>query len=95
MFADDTNILTNGKTLCDIQELLKIDLENIHQWLLANKLTLNRLKTEYMIVGSQERLTQLSSNPKIAVGGSTIKRVSKTKNPRRYYRRASGMEQSN
>jgi hypothetical protein len=27
------------------------DLENIHQWLLANKLTLNKEKTEYMVIG--------------------------------------------
>jgi hypothetical protein len=25
------------------------DVENIHQWLLANKLTLNKEKTEYMV----------------------------------------------
>ena len=79
MFADDTNISTNGKTLSDVQEHLNTDLENIHQWLLANKLTLNNLKTEYMIVGSRQRLSQLPTNLKIEVGGSTIKRVNKTK----------------
>ena len=35
------------------------------------------MKTEYMIV--RQRLTQLPTNPKIAVGGSTIKSVNKTK----------------
>ena len=42
MFADDTNISTCGKSVTEIQEHLNHDLENIHQWLLANKLTLNK-----------------------------------------------------
>ena len=51
MFADDTNISTNGKNSSELEERLNTDLENIHQWLIANRLTLNMQKTEYMIVG--------------------------------------------
>jgi hypothetical protein len=40
MFADDTNISTYGTSAVEIQEHLNHDLENIHQWLLANRLTL-------------------------------------------------------
>jgi hypothetical protein len=53
MFADDPNISTQGKTDTEIQERLNTDLENMHQWLTSNKLTLNKKKTEYMIVGSR------------------------------------------
>ena len=38
MFADDTNLTASGNTITNI-EVNKLDLE--HQWLLANKLTLN------------------------------------------------------
>ena len=55
MFADDTNISTNGKTNDELQERINVDLENVHQWFLANKLTLNKDKTEYMIIGSRQR----------------------------------------
>jgi hypothetical protein len=44
MFADDTNISTQGKTDTEIQERLNTDLENVHQWLTSNKLTLNTKK---------------------------------------------------
>ena len=37
------------------------DLNNVHQWLLANKLTLNVQKTEYMLIGSRKRLSQIDS----------------------------------
>ena len=44
MFADDTNISTQGTTEYEIQERLNADLENVHQWLVANKLTPNKQK---------------------------------------------------
>jgi hypothetical protein len=44
MFADDTNISTNGKTNDELQERINADLENVHQWLLENKLTLTKIK---------------------------------------------------
>ena len=40
MFADDTNLTASGNTITNIEvKLNKLDLE--HQWLLANKLTIN------------------------------------------------------
>ena len=81
MFADNTNISTNGKTNDELQERINVDLENIHQWLLANKLTLNKDKTEYMIIGSRQRISNLVlTEPKIELGESVIKRVHKSKN---------------
>jgi hypothetical protein len=79
MFADDTNISTNGKTNDELQERINVDLENIHQWLLANKLTLNKDKTEYMIIGSRQRISNFVTDPKIELGESVIKRVHKSK----------------
>jgi hypothetical protein len=33
----------------ELEERLNTDLENIHKWLIANKRTLNKQKTEYMM----------------------------------------------
>ncbi len=79
MFADDTNISTNGKTNDELQERINVGLENVHQWLLPYKLTLNRDKTEYMIIGSRQRISNLITDPKIELGESVIKRVHKSK----------------
>ena len=79
MFADDTNISTQGKTDTEIQERLNTDLENVHQWLTSNKLTLNKKKTEYMIVGSRQRIPNILTDPIVKLGDSTIKRVNKSK----------------
>ena len=79
MFADDTNLTTHAKSIQDIEKQLNSDLENIHTWLLANKLTLNTQKTEYMIIGSRYRLSKIEDDPKIRLGENNIKRVKQAK----------------
>ena len=51
----------------------------VHMWLLANKLTLNAKKTEFMLIGSRQRLSQIISDPTLSIGSEAIKRVSSTK----------------
>ena len=46
MFADDTNISCQGESLADIENKINVDLDNVHKWLIGNKLTLNTEKTE-------------------------------------------------
>ena len=48
-------------------------------WLQANKLSLNVAKTEYMLIGSRQRLAKLPLEPNICIGSDPIKRVRDTK----------------
>ena len=77
MFADDTNISCCGGSSVEVEQKLNTDLENVHKWLISNKLTLNVEKTEYMIIGSRNRLNQIHSNPEIVIGEQTIERVAR------------------
>ncbi|CAB4003657.1 Hypothetical predicted protein [Paramuricea clavata] len=52
MYADDTNLTACSHDINNLQAILNSDLNNIHQWIVANKLTLNVGKTEYMIIGT-------------------------------------------
>ena len=79
MFVDDTNITTKGLNVEEIQMRLNYDLQHIHQWLLENKLTLNKDKTEYMIIGLRQRLSNIETDPTIELGESKIKRVKHSK----------------
>ena len=54
-------------------------MNKVHNWLLVNKLTVNVGKTEYMIIGTRQRLSCNSDDPKIQIGGIDLKRVSVTK----------------
>ena len=59
MYADDTNLTASSDDLHCFQTILNFELNNIHQWLVANKLTLNVDKTEYMIIGTRQKLNHL------------------------------------
>ena len=48
MYADNTNLTVCGETAKEIEKNLNSELENVHKWLLVNKLTLNVKKTEYI-----------------------------------------------
>ncbi|CAB3995383.1 interferon-inducible GTPase 5-like [Paramuricea clavata] len=79
MFAGDTQIATSSDDIKVITETLNRDLNNVANWLSANKLTLNSSKTEYMIIGSKKRLSQVTADPAISVGNLEIKRVEMTR----------------
>ena len=56
MYADDTHITYADKDWNIIQSCLNEDLLNISKWLIANKLTLNMTKNEFMLIGSRQKL---------------------------------------
>ncbi len=79
MFADDTNLTTASLNKEELQRRLNSDLELMHNWLLANKLTLNKEKTEYMLIGSHQRLSTVETDPILEFGDTKIKRVNHAK----------------
>ena len=54
-------------------------MNKVYTWLLANKLPLNVKKTECTLIGSRQRLSQVSADPILSIGYEGIKRVSSTK----------------
>ena len=79
MFADDTTLTASGKTISDAEVAINNDLANVKQWLSANKLSLNLVKTEHLLIGSRHNINNLSLAPKVYVGDIPIKRVKETK----------------
>ena len=79
MFADDTNITTTGKSITKLIQFTNIDLKNISDWLLANKLSLNVTKTEQMFIASDDSLNKISDSAIIYLGHKQLKRVRKSK----------------
>ena len=79
MFADDTTLAASGELVLDAEVAINHDLANIKQWLSANKLSLNLVKTEYLLIGSRHNINNLFHAPKVHVGDIPIKRVKETK----------------
>ena len=46
---------------------MKKELDSVHNRLLANKLSLRISKTEYMIIGSRQRISKMLFDPQVAI----------------------------
>ena len=74
MYADDTSITFAGSDVDEINNCINLDLERIRVWLAANKLTLNMAKTEFLLIGSNQRLSNFTVNPTANINQFPIKR---------------------
>ena len=81
MYADDTNISTSAYDIEALEGQLNLELSKLNQWLKANKLNLNVAKTEFMIMGSRQRLNARADGRPINLNieGKNIKRVDTSK----------------
>ena len=79
MCADYTSITYASNDVEEIERCVNIDLDRIRIWLAANKLTLNTTKTEFLLIGSRQRLSTLERNPIIEINKFPIKQVSTSK----------------
>ena len=79
MYANDTHLTYVGDNADNIQLHLNQDLENVHNWLRANKLTLNMTKTEFMLIGSRQRLSTLTESPTFAIYDFQVSQVTTAK----------------
>ena len=80
MYVDDTSLHEAFRTSHEIKEEMIPAFSNVCKWLRNNKLSLNTVKTEFMIIGTLSRLNQLDSSPEsasyaIALNGQEVKRV--------------------
>ena len=77
-FADDTNLTFSAVDLSILQTEMSNDLNRIFNWLGSNKLTLNILKTDFMVIGSRQRIATLAGNISLSVNGLTLQQVETT-----------------
>ena len=79
MYADDTHLTYAGDCGGNLQLYLSQDLDNVHNWLQANKHTLNMTKTEFMLIGSRQKLSTLTDSPTITINDNQVSQVTTAK----------------
>ena len=62
MYADDTSLLEAFTTINQPQEELIPAFAKVWEWLKNNKLSLNSVKTKFMILGTSQKLHRLDSD---------------------------------
>ena len=79
MYTDHTHVTFAGTEPDLIESNLNHDLSNISDWLVANKLTLDKSKTEFVVIGTRQRLRTLDRSPALSLDNSLISQVASTK----------------
>ena len=71
--ASGANLTASGDSMTDVQSAVNSDLENLRKWLVANRLSLNVAKTEFMLIGSKQMIKD--AHPNILIENKQIKQV--------------------
>ena len=83
MYADDNAILHSSRCFFKLQDDLNQDLENLQDWLDGNKLSLNVVKTQSLIIGSRPNIQkiekQTEAKPSFEIGDQKINIITDTK----------------
>ena len=81
MYADDTSVSLAAANVSDLENEINRELINLNRWLKANKLSLNIAQTEFMIIGSRQRIQTNCCNHKfnIQLESKNIENVDHTK----------------
>ncbi len=75
MYADDTSITMGNENFNLMENRINEDLHNLCIWLGVNHLSLNIVKSEYMIIGSVQQIRNLSREPSLFIGNVKLERV--------------------
>ena len=76
MLMTPTFLIMAGSDLHFIHSTLSHDLQKLNKWLVYSRLALNATKTEFMLIGSRQRLSTLSDTLELSIGNFPIEKVS-------------------
>ena len=77
LFADDSNLIINGKSIHDIENKINSDIPLLTCWLQTNRLSLNLTKTHLMVFGKGKKKDDNTLNT--VISGEKIEVVKQTK----------------
>ena len=69
MYANDTSKSYSSKSVEDLTDTLNCELKCLKEWLQSDKLLLNVIKTQAVVIGPRPHLTKISEK---AVGSPTF-----------------------
>ena len=60
LFADDTFLCAQNKDFAALEREVNVELDKVFIWLVSNKLTLNTVKSKFMVVTNKKSIPKLS-----------------------------------
>ena len=79
LFADDSNLITSGTSLTNLEQNINNEIPHLINWLHTNRLSLNIKKTHIMIFGPSKKKNEHSI--RVTIEGEQLQIVQKNKIP--------------
>ena len=76
LFADDTSLIVSDINFNSLVRKININLDYVYNWLVCNKLSLNILKTKFVIFRNKQNKRPDYSDVKLLLNGSELKQCS-------------------
>ena len=77
LFADDTFLSLSSQNFNELKKKANFEIKKVHNWLIANKLTLNIKKSKFMIISKRKGVNKNSF--KLKINGKAIERCTSYK----------------
>ena len=71
--------LNAANSMDELQSVVNSELENLHKWLNTNKLSLDIAKTEFMIIGSRQRMSAMDDRITVEINDCEVEKVDSVK----------------
>ena len=75
IFADDTSFTASADSIPSLLRILDENIESPINWMTSNKLTLNKLKTEFLVIASRAKVKEVKETFCIHIQGEPIYRL--------------------
>ena len=75
LFADDTSAFTSHHDIETLNNIINNGLSKLSTWFMANKLSLNSNKTNFILFGTRNKTNNASFNIKLSLNGKVINHV--------------------
>ena len=76
MYADDTVLFYSAKKVDEIESSLNEDLRHVNNWVNTNGLSLNPIKTQFMIFGTPQKLSSITEPMCLKLENHSLTQVS-------------------
>ena len=75
LFADDTSAFTSHQNINTLNNIINSGISKLSLWFMANKLSLNPTKTNVMLFGTRNKISNINTNFELSLNGQVINRV--------------------
>ena len=76
LFADDTTLIASNSDFTVLIDSINDNLDHVHNWLLCNKLSLNVLKTKYLIFRNTQNTSEIYDKTSLLIDANNIEQCS-------------------